>query len=51
MLWTIAYGFIILWFIGMVSAYTMGGLIHILIMFAVITILIQIFKRKKQTIL
>jgi len=36
MLWTIAVILIILWLLGLVSSYTMGGLIHILLVIAII---------------
>jgi hypothetical protein len=39
MLWTIAVILIILWLLGMVSSYTMGGLIHILLVIAIIVII------------
>ena len=47
MLWTIAAVLIILWILGMVTSYTMGGLIHILIVVAVIVILIRIITGRK----
>ena len=39
MLWTIAVVLIILWLLGLVSSYTMGGLIHILLVIALIVII------------
>ncbi|HEX2767807.1 MAG TPA: lmo0937 family membrane protein [Geobacteraceae bacterium] len=39
MLWTIAVILIILWLLGLVSSYTMGGLIHILLVVAIIVII------------
>jgi hypothetical protein len=42
MLWTIAVILVILWLLGFVSSYTMGGFIHILLVIAVIIILINI---------
>jgi hypothetical protein len=39
MLWTIAVILIILWLLGLVSSYTMGGLIHILLVIALIVII------------
>jgi hypothetical protein len=39
MLWTIAVVLIILWLLGLVSSYTMGGLIHILLVIAIIVII------------
>ena len=42
MLYTIAVVLIILWLLGMVSAFTMGGLIHILLVIAVVVVLLRI---------
>ena len=42
MLYTIALVLVILWLLGLVSAYTMGGFIHILLVLAVIVILLRI---------
>ena len=42
MLWTIAVLLVILWALGMVSSYTIGGFIHILLILAVISIAIQL---------
>ena len=39
MLWTIAVILIILWLLGLVSSYTMGGLIHILLVVAIIVLI------------
>lgn len=44
MLWTIAALLLILWFLGMVSSYTLGGFIHILLVLAVIAVLIRIIQ-------
>ena len=44
MLWTIAVILIILWLLGMVSSYTIGGFIHILLVIAIITVLIRLIK-------
>jgi hypothetical protein len=42
MLWTIAVILIILWALGLVSSYTMGGLIHVLLVIAIIVVLFNI---------
>ena len=47
MLWTIAVILIILWVLGLVSSYTMGGLIHILLVIAVIVILLNIIQGRR----
>jgi asparagine N-glycosylation enzyme membrane subunit Stt3 len=44
MLWTIAALLLILWLLGMVSSYTLGGFIHILLVLAVIAVLIRIIQ-------
>jgi hypothetical protein len=44
MLWTIAVLLIILWFLGMVSSYTVGGFVHILLLLAVAAVLIRIIQ-------
>ena len=40
MLWTIAVILIVLWLLGLVSSYTMGGFIHILLVVALIMVLV-----------
>lgn len=47
MLYTIAVILVVLWLIGLVSSYTMGGLIHILLAIAVIVILLQVINERK----
>ena len=47
MLITIATILIILWLLGMVTAYTMGGLIHILLVIAVVVILIRVIQGRR----
>ena len=44
MLETIAVVLILLWILGMVSSYTMGGFIHILLVIAVVVILIRMIR-------
>src|SRR6476660_3918721 len=44
MLWTIFVLLMILWLLGMVSSYTLGGFIHILLIFALVTVLIRIIQ-------
>jgi len=44
MLWTIAVLLLILWLLGMVSSYTLGGFIHILLVLAVVAILIRLIQ-------
>ena len=47
MLWTIVVILIILWVLGLVSSYTMGGLIHILLVIAVIVVLLNIIQGRR----
>jgi hypothetical protein len=41
MLWTIAVILLVLWVLGLVSSYTAGGLVHLLLVIAVIVIVLQ----------
>lgn len=47
MLYTLAVVLIILWLLGMVTAYTMGGLIHILLVIAIVVILLRVISGRK----
>jgi hypothetical protein len=47
MLWTIAVILFVLWLLGMVSANTLGGFIHILLILAVVVVLIRVIQGKK----
>jgi hypothetical protein len=47
MLQTIAIILIILWVLGLVSSYTMGGLIHILLVVAIVMILLQFIQGRR----
>jgi Family of unknown function (DUF5670) len=44
MLWTIAVVLLVLWLLGMVSSYTLGGFIHILLVLAIIAILVRVIQ-------
>ena len=44
MIWTICVVLIILWLLGMVTSYTMGGLIHILLVVAIIMVLVRLIQ-------
>ena len=44
MLWTIFVILLILWLLGMVSSYTLGGFIHILLVLAVVVLLVRIIQ-------
>jgi len=47
MLWTIAVVLIILWMLGLVSGYTMGNFIHILLVIAVIVVLVRVIQGRR----
>jgi hypothetical protein len=47
MLWTIAVILLVLWLLGFVSSYTMGGFIHILLVIAVIVVLVNIIQGRR----
>jgi hypothetical protein len=47
MLWTIFVVLLVLWLLGLVSSYTMGGFIHILLVVAVAVLLIQIISGRR----
>ncbi|MBU0945531.1 MAG: lmo0937 family membrane protein [Proteobacteria bacterium] len=47
MLETIAIILIVLWLLGLVSSYTIGGFIHILLVFAVIMILVRVIQGRR----
>jgi len=48
MLWTIAVVLIVLWAVGLVSAYTMGGFIHVLLVLAVIALILQLIQGRRS---
>ena len=47
MLWTITVILVLLWFIGLVTSYTMGGFIHVLLVVAVVVALINVIQGRK----
>ena len=47
MLWTIAVVLIIMWLLGLVSGYTMGNFIHILLVVAIIVVLVRVIQGRK----
>lgn len=47
MLETIAIILVVLWLLGLVSSYTMGGFIHILLVIAVVVILLRVIKGRR----
>jgi Family of unknown function (DUF5670) len=47
MLWTIAMILIALWVLGLVSSYTMGGLIHVLLLVAIVVVLVRVIQGRR----
>ena len=47
MLWTISVVLVILWLLGLVSGYTMGSYIHLLLVIAIITVLLRVIKGRR----
>jgi len=47
MLWTIFVVLMILWLLGMVSSYTLGGFIHILLILAIAVVLINVIQGRR----
>jgi len=47
MLWTIVVVLLVLWVLGQVTAYTAGGLIHLLLVIAIIVVLIRVIQGRK----
>jgi hypothetical protein len=48
MLWTIFVILIVLWFLGLVTTYTLGGYIHILLLLAVVALVIQLLQGRRS---
>ncbi|MEO6325495.1 MAG: lmo0937 family membrane protein [Thermoanaerobaculia bacterium] len=46
-MWTIIVILIVLWLLGMVSSYTMGGLIHILLVIAIVVVVIRLIQGRR----
>ena len=49
MLWTICLVLIVLWLLGMVTGYATGGVIHILLVLAVISVALHLVTRRRLT--
>jgi hypothetical protein len=47
MIWTIVAVLVILWLVGLVSGYTMGNLIHILLVIAIIIVLVRVIQGRR----
>ena len=49
MLWTIFVILLVLWAVGMVSSYTLGGFIHLLLLIAIAVVLIRIIQGRRPS--
>jgi hypothetical protein len=49
MLWTIFLILLILWALGLMTGYTMGGVIHALLVIAIIVVLVQVIQGRRRT--
>ena len=47
MLWTIAVILLVLWALGLITSYTMGGFIHVLLVLAVVVIVIRVLQGRR----
>jgi hypothetical protein len=50
MLWTIFVILLVLWFLGLVSSYTLGGFIHILLVLALVVLVINLLSGRRTAI-
>ncbi len=47
MLWTIVVIMLVLWLLGLITSYTMGGLIHVLLVIAIVVVLLRVIRGRK----
>jgi hypothetical protein len=47
MLYTLAFVLIVLWLLGLITSYTMGGFIHVLLVIAVVVILLRVISGRR----
>jgi Family of unknown function (DUF5670) len=50
MLWTIFVILLVLWLVGLVSSYTMGGFIHLLLVLAVVVLIINLITGRRTVV-
>jgi len=50
MLWTIFVILLVLWLVGLVSSYTMGGFIHLLLLLAVVVLIINLVSGRRTVV-
>ena len=48
MLWTILVILLILWGLGLITGYTMGGVIHVLLVIAIVVVIVQVIKGRRR---
>ena len=49
MLWTIFIILLVLWLAGLLTGYTMGGILHVLLVIAIIVVLVQVLQGRRVT--
>ena len=49
MLWTLAVLLVVLWALGLVTSYTMGGFLHLLLVFALVAVLVRVIQGRRLT--
>jgi hypothetical protein len=49
MLWTVFVILLILWGLGLITSYTMGGFIHILLVIAIVVVLVQVIQGRRRS--
>jgi hypothetical protein len=50
MLWTIAVILLVLWALGLATAYTLSGFIHVLLLLAIVVVLIQVIQGRRPVL-
>jgi hypothetical protein len=48
MLWTLAVVLLVLWALGLVSSYTLGGFIHVLLVVAIVMVLVNLISGRRR---
>jgi hypothetical protein len=48
MLWTLFVALLVLWALGMITGYTLGGVVHILLVIAIVVIVLQVIRGRKK---
>jgi len=49
MLWTIFVVLLVLWLLGLITSYTMGGFIHVLLVIAIVVVLVQVIQGRRRS--